>query len=212
MINLITQLADYSVWRHRSRMSKMLVVVGAILRYWSRTPGLVMRDAATSRHGSRMPRCNGEEFNTAVSERESDVVQLSQEASCRAFEKGRAGDCVACSRRQKQGRQQKIAERVRSSATLVWASTGDDRGRWTSVPNRSVEEQQIWIGITRLDAQAAAEEGLSWPRLPRRIRRCGCRSRREWGFRRLLSVQPTHRRHRSTPTRPLAIESPIRFL
>ncbi|RWV90202.1 hypothetical protein GW17_00047613, partial [Ensete ventricosum] len=108
------------------------------------------------------------------SEREFDVVQLSQEASCRAFEKGRAGDC------------RKIAERVRSSIALVWASTGDDRGRWTSVPNRSVEEQQIWIGIARLDAQAAAEEGLSWPRLPRRIRRCGCISRREWGFRRLL--------------------------
>ncbi|RRT61154.1 hypothetical protein B296_00028151 [Ensete ventricosum] len=56
MTNLITQLEDYSVWRHRSRTPKLLVVVGAILRYWSRTPGLVMRDAATSRHGSRMPR------------------------------------------------------------------------------------------------------------------------------------------------------------
>ncbi|RZS26603.1 hypothetical protein BHM03_00059963 [Ensete ventricosum] len=37
------------------------------------------------------------------------------------------------------------------------------------------EEQQIWFGITCLDAQAAAEAGLLWLRLPPgRIRRCGC--------------------------------------
>ncbi|RWV77548.1 hypothetical protein GW17_00061602, partial [Ensete ventricosum] len=29
-----------------------------------------------------------------------------------------------------------------SAADLVWASTGDGRGRWTSVPDRSVEEEQ----------------------------------------------------------------------
>ncbi|RRT43025.1 hypothetical protein B296_00050997 [Ensete ventricosum] len=90
----------------------------------------------------------------------------------------------------------KTAERVRSSAALVWASTGNGHGRWTSVPNRFVEEeQQIWFGIARLDAQAAAEEGLSWSWLSRRIRCCGCRSQRDWGFCRLLPVQPT-RRHR----------------
>ncbi|RZS23669.1 hypothetical protein BHM03_00056639, partial [Ensete ventricosum] len=27
-----------------------------------------------------------------------------------------------------------------SAAGLVWASTGDDHGRWTSVPDRFVEE------------------------------------------------------------------------
>ncbi|RWW41471.1 hypothetical protein BHE74_00053042 [Ensete ventricosum] len=37
------------------------------------------------------------------------------------------------------------------------------------------EKQQIWFGIARLDAQAVAEAGLPWPRLPLgRIRRCGC--------------------------------------
>ncbi|RZS28099.1 hypothetical protein BHM03_00061655 [Ensete ventricosum] len=45
-------------------MPRLLVVVGATLRYWSRTPGLAMGDAATSRHGSRMPRWL-EEFNAA---------------------------------------------------------------------------------------------------------------------------------------------------
>ncbi|RWV86560.1 hypothetical protein GW17_00051538 [Ensete ventricosum] len=51
------------------------------------------------------------------------------------------------------------------------------RGRWTSVRDRSMKEkQQIWFGIARLDAQAVAEVGLSWPRLPLgRIRHCGCR-------------------------------------
>ncbi|RWW42771.1 hypothetical protein BHE74_00051648, partial [Ensete ventricosum] len=40
----------------------------------------------------------------------------------------------------------------------------------------AVGKQQIWSGIAHLDAQAAAEAGLSWPRLPSgRIRRCGCR-------------------------------------
>ncbi|RWV97111.1 hypothetical protein GW17_00040122 [Ensete ventricosum] len=68
-------------------------------------------------------------------------------------------------------------QRVWSSAALVWASTSGGRERWTSVRDRSVkEEQQIWFGIARLDAQAAAEAGLSWSRLPPgRIRRCGCR-------------------------------------
>ncbi|RZS07726.1 hypothetical protein BHM03_00038604 [Ensete ventricosum] len=94
-----------------------------------------------------------------------------------------------------------VDERVRSSTTLVWASTGDGSGRWTSVPNRSIEEEeQIWFGIARLDAQAAAKEGLSWPWLPRRIRHCDCRSQRDWGLR------------QSTLTHPLAIESPVRFL
>ncbi|RWW26297.1 hypothetical protein GW17_00009334 [Ensete ventricosum] len=54
---------------------------------------------------------------------------------------------------------------------------GGGRGRWTSVRDRSVKEkQQIWFGISCLDAQAAAEAGLSWSWLPlERIRRCGCR-------------------------------------
>ncbi|RRT83058.1 hypothetical protein B296_00011892 [Ensete ventricosum] len=56
MTNLITQLADNPVWRHRSMTPRLLVVVGATLRYWSKTPGLVMGDAATSRHGSMMLR------------------------------------------------------------------------------------------------------------------------------------------------------------
>ncbi|RRT54960.1 hypothetical protein B296_00026933 [Ensete ventricosum] len=75
---------------------------------------------------------------------------------------------------------------------MVWASTSNSRGRWTFVRDRSVKEkQQIWFGIARLDAQAAAEAGLSWLRLsPGRIRRCG------------------YRRRRSTLTRLLAIESP----
>ncbi|RWV82415.1 hypothetical protein GW17_00056085 [Ensete ventricosum] len=68
-------------------------------------------------------------------------------------------------------------QRVWSSAALVWVSTSDGRGRWTSLRDRSVKEKrQIWFGIVRLDAQAqaAAEAGLSWSRLPpRRIRRCG---------------------------------------
>ncbi|RWW58584.1 hypothetical protein BHE74_00034539, partial [Ensete ventricosum] len=54
--NFITQLADYSVLRHRSRTSRLVIIVVAILRYGSRTPGLVVKDAATARHGSRMPR------------------------------------------------------------------------------------------------------------------------------------------------------------
>ncbi|RRT55047.1 hypothetical protein B296_00033584 [Ensete ventricosum] len=74
-------------------------------------------------------------------------------------------------------------QRVRCSAALVWASTSDSRGRWTSIRDRSMKEkQQIWFKITRLDAQAAAEAGLSWSRLPLgRIRRCGCR-REELGI------------------------------
>ncbi|RRT70122.1 hypothetical protein B296_00007533 [Ensete ventricosum] len=68
-------------------------------------------------------------------------------------------------------------QRVRSSAALVWVSTSGGRGRWTSVRDRSLKEkQQIWFRIARLDAQAVAEAGLSWPRLPPgRIRCCGCR-------------------------------------
>ncbi|RWW37554.1 hypothetical protein BHE74_00057318, partial [Ensete ventricosum] len=72
--------------------------------------------------------------------------------------------------RRNRGKQQ----RVRSSAALVWASTSGGRERWTSVRDCSVkEEQQIWFGIARLNAQEATEAGLSWSRLPsRRIRRC----------------------------------------
>ncbi|RWW69772.1 hypothetical protein BHE74_00022591 [Ensete ventricosum] len=36
-----------------------------------------------------------------------------------------------------------------STADLVWASTGDDRGRWISIPDRSMEEEQrrlrLWL-------------------------------------------------------------------
>ncbi|RZS26213.1 hypothetical protein BHM03_00059521, partial [Ensete ventricosum] len=72
------------------------------------------------------------------------------------------------------GRQQ---QRVRSFATLVWVSTSGGRGRWATVHDRSLkEEQQIWFRIACLDAQAAVEAGLSWARLPPgRIRRCCCR-------------------------------------
>ncbi|RWW03349.1 hypothetical protein GW17_00033489, partial [Ensete ventricosum] len=68
-------------------------------------------------------------------------------------------------------------QRVRSSTALVLVSTSGGRERWTSVRDHSVkEEQQIWFGITRLDAQAVAEAGLSWPRLSSgRIMRYGCR-------------------------------------
>ncbi|RZS19885.1 hypothetical protein BHM03_00052321, partial [Ensete ventricosum] len=64
---------------------------------------------------------------------------------------------------------------VLCSASL--GDTSDGRGRWTSVRDRSMKEkQQIWFGIARLDAQAVAEAGLSWPQLPLgRIRCCGCR-------------------------------------
>ncbi|RWV90861.1 hypothetical protein GW17_00046897, partial [Ensete ventricosum] len=51
--------------------------------------------------------------------------------------------------------------RVRSSVALVWVSTSGGHGRWTSIRDRSVkEEQHIWFGIARLDAQATAEEGF----------------------------------------------------
>ncbi|RWV93572.1 hypothetical protein GW17_00043967, partial [Ensete ventricosum] len=73
-------------------------------------------------------------------------------------------------------------QRVRSSAALVWVSTSGGRGRWTSVRDRSMKEkQQIWFRIARLDAQAAAEAGLSWPRLPPRRIRCCDRRRGELG-------------------------------
>ncbi|RZS27041.1 hypothetical protein BHM03_00060468 [Ensete ventricosum] len=55
MTNLITQLADYSLLRRRSRMPRVLIIDVAILRYKSRMPGLLVIDAATMRHGSRMP-------------------------------------------------------------------------------------------------------------------------------------------------------------
>ncbi|RZS26192.1 hypothetical protein BHM03_00059502 [Ensete ventricosum] len=52
-------------------------------------------------------------------------------------------------------------QRVRSSVALVWVSTSGGHGRWTSIRDRSVkEEQHIWFGIARLDAQATAEEGF----------------------------------------------------
>ncbi|RWW00156.1 hypothetical protein GW17_00036902 [Ensete ventricosum] len=73
-----------------------------------------------------------------------------------------------------------VLEMRNESSVLCSASLGDTsdgRGRWTSVRDRSMKEkQQIWFGIARLDAQAVAEAGLSWPQLPLgRIRCCGCR-------------------------------------
>ncbi|RWW40313.1 hypothetical protein BHE74_00054285 [Ensete ventricosum] len=59
MTNLITQLADYSLLRHRSRTPRLLVIIVATLRHGSRTPGLLVIDAATLRHGSRTPRLLG---------------------------------------------------------------------------------------------------------------------------------------------------------
>ncbi|RWV83950.1 hypothetical protein GW17_00054379 [Ensete ventricosum] len=176
--NLITQLVDNPAWRHRSRTPRLLVVVGATLRYWSRMPGLAMKDAATSQHRSRMPRWLGEKIWCWSSTR-SGLNRFGTEETTESSVKNR-------------GKHQ----RVRSFAALVWASTSDGRGRWTSVRDSSMnEKQQIWFGIAHLDAQAAVEAGLSWPRLSSgRIRRCGCRHRR------------------STLIRPLAIESPVGFL
>ncbi|RRT65535.1 hypothetical protein B296_00039191 [Ensete ventricosum] len=99
---------------------------------------------------------NREEFNAAV----SDILQLS--------EKGRVG-----------GRKFKWLRGLLTMAEAGSIAVGGNnggRGRWTSVRDCFVkEEQQIWFGIARLDAQAAVKAGLSWPRLPPgRIRRCGC--------------------------------------
>ncbi|RWW72783.1 hypothetical protein BHE74_00019385 [Ensete ventricosum] len=97
---------------------------------------------------------NREEFNVAV----SDILQLSEKgrADGRKFKWLRgllaAAEAGSAANRGKQ-------QRVRSSAALVWVSTSGGHGRWTSVRDRSVkEEQQIWFGIARLDAQATAEE------------------------------------------------------
>ncbi|RZS08490.1 hypothetical protein BHM03_00039483 [Ensete ventricosum] len=59
MTNLIIQLADYSLLRHRSRTPRLMIIVVATLRHGSRTPRLLVINAATVRHGSRMPRWLG---------------------------------------------------------------------------------------------------------------------------------------------------------
>ncbi|RZR89793.1 hypothetical protein BHM03_00017582 [Ensete ventricosum] len=128
---------------------------------------------------------NREEFNVAV----SDILQLSEKgrAGGRKFKwlrglltAAEAGSAAVGDNKKtvessikNRGKQQ----RVRSSTALVLVSTSGGRERWTSVRDRSVkEEQQIWFGIARLDAQAVAEAGLSWPRLSSgRIMRYGCR-------------------------------------
>ncbi|RRT74906.1 hypothetical protein B296_00010738 [Ensete ventricosum] len=56
MTNLIIQLADYSLLRHRSRMPRLLIIVVATLRHGSRMSGLLVIDVATVRHGSGTPR------------------------------------------------------------------------------------------------------------------------------------------------------------
>ncbi|RZS10232.1 hypothetical protein BHM03_00041422 [Ensete ventricosum] len=56
MTNLIIQLADYSLLRHRGRTPKLLIIVIATLRHGRRTSGLVVIDVAIVRHGSRTPR------------------------------------------------------------------------------------------------------------------------------------------------------------
>ncbi|RRT40499.1 hypothetical protein B296_00036128 [Ensete ventricosum] len=43
----------------KSMTSRLVIIVVATLRYGSRTPGLVVKDAATARHWSRMPRWLG---------------------------------------------------------------------------------------------------------------------------------------------------------
>ncbi|RWW81201.1 hypothetical protein BHE74_00010429 [Ensete ventricosum] len=55
MTNLITQLADYSLLRRRSKTPRVLIIDVAILRHKSRMPGMLVIDAATMRHGSRTP-------------------------------------------------------------------------------------------------------------------------------------------------------------
>ncbi|RWW57510.1 hypothetical protein BHE74_00035695 [Ensete ventricosum] len=121
--NLITQLADYSVLRHRSRTPRLVIIVVATLRYGSRTPGLVVKDAATTGMGAG---CQDgwvkDRFGTE--ETEDDAI-LSREGLVTIEHKD--GACLLyCS----------------SVVGLVWASTGDGRGRWTSIPNRFVEEER----------------------------------------------------------------------
>ncbi|RRT36028.1 hypothetical protein B296_00053862, partial [Ensete ventricosum] len=75
------------------------------------------------------------------------------------------------------GQEQRKTSKSSVLCSAGLGSTSSGRRRRTSVRDRSVkEEKQIWFGIARLDAQAAAEVGLSWSRLPpRRIRHCDCR-------------------------------------
>ncbi|RZR82612.1 hypothetical protein BHM03_00009064 [Ensete ventricosum] len=165
-----------------------------------------MGDAATSQHWSRMPRWLGTIGRQGW--RWGMLLPPGIGAGCQDGwrEPLRREEPVAAWLARSGRSMVGSGRRQQSSAALVWASTGDGRGRWTSIPNRSLEEeQQIWFGIARIDAQATAEVGLSWPWLPRRIRHCGCRSRRDWGFCHLSPVQPTNRRCRSTPTRPLLL-------
>ncbi|RRT33415.1 hypothetical protein B296_00043020 [Ensete ventricosum] len=170
--NLITQLADYSVLRHRSRMPRLVIIVVTTLRYGSRTLGLVVKDGATARHGSKMPRWLGW---PTVGEQKLDGTDRNEKVQ----------ELVAGSRQQKQVRQLATAwlqqrwpvkdcfgtEETEddvvlskeglvtiehkdgacplccsSAAGLVWASMGDGRRRWTSVPDRSVEERRRLVG------------------------------------------------------------------
>ncbi|RWW17105.1 hypothetical protein GW17_00018988 [Ensete ventricosum] len=71
MTNLIIQLADYSLLRHRGRTPKLLIIVIATLRHGRRTSGLVVIDVAIVRHGSRTPRwldksCSQSAYRTAL--------------------------------------------------------------------------------------------------------------------------------------------------
>ncbi|RZS21317.1 hypothetical protein BHM03_00053943 [Ensete ventricosum] len=59
MTNIIIQLADYSLLRHRSRTPRLLIIVVATLRHGSRMPGLLVIDVATVRHESGTPRLLG---------------------------------------------------------------------------------------------------------------------------------------------------------
>ncbi|RWW66831.1 hypothetical protein BHE74_00025770 [Ensete ventricosum] len=54
MTNLIIQLADYSLLRHRSRTPRLMIIVVATLRHGSRTPRLLVSKEASwrrSRYG-----------------------------------------------------------------------------------------------------------------------------------------------------------------
>ncbi|RWW83714.1 hypothetical protein BHE74_00007768 [Ensete ventricosum] len=55
--------------RDRQTLAELLIIVVTTLRYGSRTPGLVVKDVATTWHGSRMPRwlegASGREESTA---------------------------------------------------------------------------------------------------------------------------------------------------
>ncbi|RZS01141.1 hypothetical protein BHM03_00030948 [Ensete ventricosum] len=177
-------------------MPRLVIIVVTTLRYGSRTPGLVVKDAATARHGSKMPR-----WLEGASEREEPMaVRLARDDKS----KGDSGwptvgerkldgtdrnekvqELAAGSRQQKQVRQLATAwlqqrwpvkdrfgtEETEddvvlsreglvtiehkdgacplccsSAAGLVWASMGDGRRRWTSVPDRSVEERRRLVG------------------------------------------------------------------